>query len=196
MTIYNWHADPTKVGTPVNMDYVNEDLMYLKDVTDELVNTSLGGLLPKNNLADVTSQQVALDNLTDVANATDEQVLTKDTTSGNAIFKSVRDLSNVQNITWGSLNPQLTSYTLLSSDNGAVITILSSSPTTLSIPDNLTNGFSCLIIQKGTGQVSFVGTGSMTLLEPDSKYNTAKQYASVSLCIIDTNECILGGYTA
>ena len=37
MTIYNWQPDPTKTGTPVNMDNVNEDLMYLKDQSDLLL---------------------------------------------------------------------------------------------------------------------------------------------------------------
>ena len=41
-----------------------------------------------NNLSDVVSQQTALNNLTAVASATNEYVLTKDTSSGNAIFKA------------------------------------------------------------------------------------------------------------
>lgn len=41
-----------------------------------------------NNLTDVAAQQTALNNLTNVAAATNEFVLTKDTASGNAIFKA------------------------------------------------------------------------------------------------------------
>jgi hypothetical protein len=41
-----------------------------------------------NNLSDISSQQTALNNITNVSNATNEYVLTKDTSSGNAIFKA------------------------------------------------------------------------------------------------------------
>lgn len=41
-----------------------------------------------NNLSDLASRQTALDTLTNVAAATNEYVLTKDTATGNAIFKA------------------------------------------------------------------------------------------------------------
>jgi len=40
------------------------------------------------NLSDVENRQEAIDNLTDVANANDEDVMTKDTATGKAIFKT------------------------------------------------------------------------------------------------------------
>ena len=42
----------------------------------------------KMNLSDLDDRQVALDNLLDTANATDEHVMTKDTATGKAIFKA------------------------------------------------------------------------------------------------------------
>jgi hypothetical protein len=45
-------------------------------------------LLKANNLSDVTSRQTALNTLTAVAGASNEYVLTKDTGSGNAVWKS------------------------------------------------------------------------------------------------------------
>lgn len=45
-------------------------------------------LLAANNLSDLASRQTALDTLTNVAAATNEHVLTKDTATGNAIFKA------------------------------------------------------------------------------------------------------------
>jgi hypothetical protein len=44
-------------------------------------------LAKASNLSDVAAQQTALNNLTAVAGATNEHVLTKDTDTGNAIFK-------------------------------------------------------------------------------------------------------------
>jgi len=40
------------------------------------------------NLSDVSHQQTALNNITNVSDATNEYILTKDTTTGNAIFKA------------------------------------------------------------------------------------------------------------
>ena len=55
--------------------------------------TVLDGKLAKaSNLSDVANRQVALDNLTDAANATNEEVLTKDTATGNVIFKPIPSL--------------------------------------------------------------------------------------------------------
>lgn len=47
-----------------------------------------GYLLAANNLSDVATRQTALDNLTAVSGATNEYVLTKDTATGNAIWKA------------------------------------------------------------------------------------------------------------
>ena len=50
--------------------------------------TALDGKLAKaSNFSDVNNRQTALDNLTDAANATNEYILTKDTTTGNARWK-------------------------------------------------------------------------------------------------------------
>jgi hypothetical protein len=43
MTLFNWHNDPSKSGTAVNVDNLNEDLMYLKDTTDDLNNNKVNG---------------------------------------------------------------------------------------------------------------------------------------------------------
>jgi hypothetical protein len=45
-------------------------------------------LRQSQNLGDVANRQTALNNLTDVAGATSEHVLTKDTDTGNAIYKA------------------------------------------------------------------------------------------------------------
>lgn len=50
--------------------------------------TAIDGLKKASNLSDVAVRQTALDNLTNVGAATVEYVLTKDTVSGNAIFKA------------------------------------------------------------------------------------------------------------
>ena len=68
-----------------------------------------------NNLSDVVSQQTALNNLTAVASATNEYVLTKDTSSGNAIFKAgggdIHTTQTTVNAAAGDLNLSTASYT-------------------------------------------------------------------------------------
>ena len=87
-----------------------------------------------------------------------------------------------------------TTYTLSASDNGKVITIDNSSAITLTIPDALGDGFNCLIVQKGSGQIQFSVTGS--LINRFSHTKTAGQYAVVSLVNIGGNTYILGGDTS
>jgi len=43
MVNYNWHDDPTKSGTSVNVDNLNEDLMYIKSQLDLLIAYKVNG---------------------------------------------------------------------------------------------------------------------------------------------------------
>jgi hypothetical protein len=56
---------------------------------DSIAYSLSGVLLAANNLSDVGTRQTALNNLANVAAATNEHVLTKDTATGNVIFKAV-----------------------------------------------------------------------------------------------------------
>jgi hypothetical protein len=56
---------------------------------DNTGDQNISGLMVKaNNLSDVASQQTALNNVTNVMAASDEQIMTKDTGTGNAVFKA------------------------------------------------------------------------------------------------------------
>ena len=43
MVSYNWHDDPTKSGKSVNVDDLNESLMYLKSQLDLLIVNKVNG---------------------------------------------------------------------------------------------------------------------------------------------------------
>jgi len=61
----------------------------------------LSGLMVKSqNLSDVANRQTSLNNLTNTASATNEYVLTKDTATGNAIFKPAVISSNKPPLTY------------------------------------------------------------------------------------------------
>jgi len=96
-----------------------------------------------------------------------------------------------------SINAQTgTTYTLQSSDLGKVITLNNASAITLTVPDALSAGFHCTIIQIGAGQVTVAGGGSMTLRNRQSHTKLAGQYAMGSLYIYAPNNVALGGDTA
>lgn len=91
-------------------------------------------------------------------------------------------------------NISATTYTLSSNDNGKVITLDNTSGITLTIPTGLGDGFNCLIIQKGTGQV-FVSPSSTTIINRQGHTKSAGQYAVVSLVNIGNDTFIVAGDT-
>lgn len=73
-----------------------------------------------------------------------------------------------------------TTYTLLTSDNGGVVTLNNASAITLTVPSGLGAGFSCLVIQLGAGQVTITGSGA-TVNNRQTQTKIAGQYGGVSL---------------
>jgi hypothetical protein len=88
-----------------------------------------------------------------------------------------------------------TSYSLLSSDNGKIITMNNASPITLTVPAGLPIGFNTTVIQIGAGQVG-ITSSSTTLNSFESKYNLAGQHAAASIISYTTNVFnVAGGLT-
>ncbi|MBP6054235.1 MAG: hypothetical protein KA527_01235 [Cytophagaceae bacterium] len=84
-----------------------------------------------------------------------------------------------------------TSYTLAASDNGKVITFNSSSAITLTVP-SLSVGFNCMVVQKGTGQVTLSASG-VTISNRYGYTKTAGQYSMFTLVCIASNVYISSG---
>lgn len=72
-----------------------------------------------------------------------------------------------------------TSYTLLASDNGKIITLNNASAITLTVPALFT-GFNCMIVQLGAGEVTLTPSGT-TISNRSSYTKTAGTNAIVSL---------------
>lgn len=84
-----------------------------------------------------------------------------------------------------------TTYTLASTDNGKIISFTSNSAVTITVPA-LTSGFNCLIVQRGTGQVTLVNGGGIV----NNRYNftkTAGQHAIMSLVSVAAGVFISSG---
>jgi hypothetical protein len=88
-----------------------------------------------------------------------------------------------------------TSYSLLSSDNGKIITMSNASTITLTVPSGLPIGFNTTVIQIGSGQVGITSSG-VTLNSFEGKYNLAGQHAAASIISYTTNVFnVAGGLT-
>jgi hypothetical protein len=74
-----------------------------------------------------------------------------------------------------------TAITLADTDNNKVVRCTSSSAVTITVPSTLAAGFSCMVIQSGAGQVTFVAGSSATLNSFGSLLKTAGQHAPASL---------------
>jgi hypothetical protein len=86
--------------------------------------------------------------------------------------------------------------TLSETDSGKTIRYTSLSGCTVTIPDTLLEGFTCLHVQKGSVQVTFATSGSMTMVNADSHTKTAKLHAVACTLVEATNIVNLNGYTA
>ncbi len=94
-----------------------------------------------------------------------------------------------------TLNTQTDSYTLQSSDAGKVVVLNKGSAVNLTVPAGLGAGFTCSVIQKGAGQVTFVAS-STTILNRQSHTKIAGEHGVATLISTAANEFILAGDTA
>ena len=132
----------------------------------------------------VTGNDVTFGNGESISNSTDGTVAitaTNTTVSGN--LSGSGTISGFD----ANLNDQTGAYTLASSDNGKVVTINSASAVTLTIDANLGDGFNCLVVQKGSGQVTIAAATGVSVVNRSSETKTANQYAVVSIINIGNN---------
>jgi len=74
-----------------------------------------------------------------------------------------------------------TTYTLLSTDNGLQIIFTNAAAITLTIPSGLPSGFNCEVLQRGTGQITFTGSGTTLRYSSFETPTTAEQYSLVGI---------------
>lgn len=85
-----------------------------------------------------------------------------------------------------------TTRTLNDSDNGKVIVCSSSSDVAITIPNTLTSGFGCTVVQSGNGQVT-VAAGSGSTLSSYVGTSTKGRYAVIQIVPVGTNAYIVAG---
>jgi len=96
-------------------------------------------------------------------------------------------------ISSGAINAQTgTTYSLLSTDNGKIITMNNGSSSIVTIPSGLPVGYNTTVIQLGVGQVGFTGSGT-TINSAEGKLNIANRYSAANIISYTTNTFILAG---
>lgn len=96
----------------------------------------------------------------------------------------------------GIITDATTSRTLSATDNGKVLYFTSSSAITVTTATGLGAGFSCLIVQGGTGQVTVNQGSSTTRVSFGSYTKTAGQYALINVVCPVADTFVLGGQLA
>ena len=132
-----------------------------------------GDLLASNNLSDVANAGTSRTNLGLGTAATSAS-----TDFSSAFFTTVAEST--------------TARTLSNSDNGKVIVCSNSGQTTVTIPSGLTTGFSCTVVQSGTGTITVAGSGA-TINGFGNKTATAGQYAALNVIPVGSNAYIVEG---
>ena len=94
---------------------------------------------------------------------------------------------------FSTVSETTTARTLSDSDNGKVIVCSNSSPTIVTVPNGLTTGFSCTVVQSNTATVSVVGSGGASVVGYNGNTATAGQYAALNVIPTATNSYVLEG---
>lgn len=76
-----------------------------------------------------------------------------------------------------------TSYTLDQGDSGKALIFTSNSAVTVTLPNSLTAGFNCLLVQQGSGAVGVVAASGATLRNRQSHDGIAGQYGNAALIV-------------
>ena len=86
-----------------------------------------------------------------------------------------------------------TTYTIDEANKSRIGRFTSSSAVTVTVPSGLSANFDCMILQLGTGQITFAAGSGVTLRAALNADKSAYQYAAISLIAIGTDEYLLTG---
>jgi hypothetical protein len=86
------------------------------------------------------------------------------------------------------------SYTLVAGDTGKIIECSHGSAITLTLPNDLPQGFTCTVMQKGAGAVSFSPASGAARHHRQSHTKTAGQYAACTLYVTENSDGTSAAY--
>jgi hypothetical protein len=181
-------------------------LPYLRDsdTTAMLANYSLGinskitavaaskvtGILPIANGGTNSSTQNFVD-LTNTQTVAGNKSFSGSTTMQGSLTGNNSNTSTIAGFS-ANVNTQTgTTYTLVASDNGKIITLNNAGSITLTVP-SLFIGFNCMVVQLGNGQITLTASGS-TVSNRSSFTKTAGINAIVTLIQLGASSFISAG---
>ncbi|MFM7628477.1 MAG: hypothetical protein ACKO44_03090 [Algoriphagus sp.] len=115
------------------------------------------------------------------------------TNIGGALSGSETGSSTISGFAANINNQTGTTYQLVASDNGKIITLNNASGITLTVPAGLSVGFNCMIVQLGAGQVTLVAGAGATITNRSSYTKSGGQNAILSLISVASNSFISSG---
>jgi hypothetical protein len=162
----------------------DQTLVQLGDVAAALQGTVIEVLPPDNKVKIYNTS----------SSSTLLEVLGGLSVSNGVTFNGTVSSDTGYRITSSAINAQTgTTYTLLESDNGKILTFSNASTTTVTVPTALPIGFNCTAIQLGAGQVGFTAASGVTLNSYGNQYKLIGQHASASIIEYTTNIVNLSG---
>lgn len=181
-------------GTPTTKRVTANNLMTLAPVqsvagrtgTVTLSNTDISGL---GSAATTASTDYATAAQGTLAASALQSVSAGELTDGNFDGTAILGFD-------ASINDQTgTAYTLLAGDAGKVVVLNNGSAVTVTVPSGLGAGFTCSVVQKGAGQVTFVAS-STTINNRQSHTKIAGQHGVATLISTASDVFVLAGDTA
>jgi Ca2+-binding RTX toxin-like protein len=91
------------------------------------------------------------------------------------------------------VNDSTNSITLSDQNNNAIIRCTAADSVLVTVPSTLATGFSCMVIQAGTGLVTFQGGSGATLNSFGNLFTTAGQHAPASIIHVGAGVYNLSG---
>lgn len=137
------------------------------------------------------------------ASSTDEALARFDGTTGLLLQDSgvlVTDSAEISGYR-GNINTQTgTSYTLVAADSGKIVELTNGAAIALTADPALPKGFCCTIVQGGAGIVTIASSGSGTVVNRQSQFDTAGLNAMCSVYVRSNSGSdavfVFGGDTA
>lgn len=109
--------------------------------------------------------------------------------SGNLSGSTTNTLSGFG----AQINAISTSVSLAATDNAEVIQSNATTAITITIPKDLPSGFNCMVLQYGTGQITFSGASGVTIINRNGYNKSIGQYALITILHIGSNIVIISG---
>ena len=108
--------------------------------------------------------------------------------SSGATFAGTVSSDTGYRISSSAINTQTgTTYSVLSTDNGEILTFNNGSAITVTIPTGLPVGFNCTAIQLGAGQVGFTAAAGVTLNSYGGLLKLAGQHGAATIISYSSN---------